>query len=379
MVGQIEAEGTCHDRPQELPPVHPRGQPKTGVTVHVLKEKVAPLQQGFYFVNASMTDDARFLWFYCAFPPSAEKTLGRIDFESGTVRHFPETGYNGASPWIDVKTGDAYWASRESIWRIAPTGNEPAECVNSLPADIVRARTVSRLATHLTRSADGKEFLVDSAFNLQWLLGTLPVDGGDYQLWHRFDRNYNHAQFSPTDPDLALFAEENHPDPITGLIFPIVDRMWLIRRGEAPRPLLPTPTRVTHEWWDRGGKHAWCVWDKEAWRTNIETQEVEKIAWPAHCWHAHDSADGNYIVGDSNERFFRGCPSTVTFLNRRTGRNVHIIDNPGMTGVAGTQYHIDPHPRFCGPGDEYVVFTTTVRGEVDVAMVETTELIAATS
>ncbi len=105
--------------------------------------------------------------------------------------------------------------------------------------------------------------------------------------WQRFDRNYNHAQFSPTDPDLVLFAQENHPDPITGLTFPIVDRM-LANPPRQARPglrVFSSPIRLTHEWWDPGGDHVWCVWGNEAWRTNIATQEVEKIQWPSHCWH----------------------------------------------------------------------------------------------
>jgi hypothetical protein len=49
-----------------------------------------------------------------------------------------------------------------------------------------------------------------------------------------------------------------------------------------------------------------------------------------------------------------------------------------MSGVAGTQYHIDPHPRFCLV-DQYVVFTTTIRGEIDLVMANTADLIERTS
>ncbi len=35
------------------------------------------------------------------------------------------------------------------------------------------------------------------------------------------------------------------------------------------------------------------------------------------------------------------------------------------------------HPRFCY-NDQYVVFTTTVRGEIDVAIVPTAELVEKT-
>ena len=76
--------------------------------------------------------------------------------------------------------------------------------------DLIGSRSVHRIATHLTRSADGKEFFIDAEVGQQFIFGTLPADGsGDFEFWHRFDRNYNHAQFSPTDPDTVLFAQEN--------------------------------------------------------------------------------------------------------------------------------------------------------------------------
>ncbi|MBI5032182.1 MAG: hypothetical protein HZB51_16755 [Chloroflexi bacterium] len=350
-----------------------------GVPIYLLTHKVAPLQQNFYFVNNGMTDDGRFLWFYCAFPPSPIKTLGLLDLEAQTVRHFPETQFSGSSPWVDPVSGFVYWAAHESIWCRGPHESETVQCVNSLPEDVVRERTVYRMATHLTRSADGKEFFIDAALGLQWVFGTLPINGGDFQPWQRFDRNYNHAQFSPTDPNLVLFAEENHPDPITGLKFPIIDRMWLIERGKRARPVFSTPTRVTHEWWDEDGQHVWCVWGNQAWRTNIVTQEIEKIDWQQHCWHAHHSrsAHTQCLVSDSNERFYRGCPSGVHFLNRVTGKEIQIIRHPEMSNFTGARYHIDPHPRFCGQ-DRFVVFTTVIRGQVDLAIVKTSDLIERT-
>ncbi len=200
-----------------------------------------------------------------------------------------------------------------------------------------------------------------------------------YHFWHRFDRNFNHAQFSPTDPDLIVFAQENHPDQITGNTFRIEDRMWLMRRGEAPHPIFDTPTVVTHEWWDADGQHVWCIKGKQGtWRVDIETQEVEDLGWPVGAWHSHNHSSSKYIVGDSNERFYRGCPSRVQFLNRETGQSVRLVDNPERPDLVGARYHIDPHPRFAG-NDQYVVFSTTVCGEVDIAMIPTADLIERSS
>lgn len=351
--------------------------PETGLDIHILTTKVAPSQQGFYFVNDSLSADGRYLWLYCCFPPSGSGSYGRtlavVDAETDTIQHFPDTQFQHASPFVDPVTAEIYWTTGAAIWRRPPDPAAPAELVNCLPEDIVKGRTCTRLATHLSRSADGRSLFVDASLAPHHVFGTLPIDGGDFDFWHHFDRNYNHAQFSPTDPGLVLFAQENHTDPATGLVFRITDRMWTIRRGEQPRPLFPVPTVCTHEWWDRDGKHAWCVRGKETWRTDIATGEVEKIEWPVNCWHAHDSADGRYLICDSTEKFYRGCPSSVHFHDRQAGTFLKVIDNPGVDGIAGSNYHIDPHPRFCC-GDRFVVFTTTVRGQIDLAMIKTADL-----
>ena len=55
--------------------------------------------------------------------------------------------------------------------------------------------------------------------------------------------------------------------------------------------------------------------------------EVELIPFPRHCWHSHSSRDGRLIVGDSNNGFFRGCASTVHFMNRNTGKVIVLADS----------------------------------------------------
>ncbi|MAS32617.1 MAG: hypothetical protein CL610_01335 [Anaerolineaceae bacterium] len=361
----------------------PHTDPESDVTIYILSKKVAPVQEAFYFVNDSMSADGRYLWFYCAFPPSGTagqgRTLGLLDLETGDVRHFPETQFNHASPFVDPADGGIYWGMGDSLWQRGPQPGDCVELVGSIPSELIGNRHIERFATHLTRSADGKEFFVDAGFGLQVVFGSITIETGEYEFWHRFDRNHNHAQFSPTDPDLILFAQENHPDQVTGLRFRIEDRMWLMRRGEAPRPVFDEPTVVTHEWWDADGEHVWCIKGGQGtWRVNIHTQAIEDLDWPKGAWHSHNHSSGKYIVGDTNTKFYRGCPSTVNFLNRETGQRVRLADNPEMPGRVGANYHIDPHPRFVG-NEQLVAFTTTVRGEVDLAVVPTADLIARTS
>jgi hypothetical protein len=357
----------------------PVTHPESGVTIYVLKHRVAPVQQGFYFVNDSMSADGRYLWFYCAFPPAMHRTLAVIDFVDQTVRHFPETNASGA--YVDPDSGDVFWSEGPAIWRRGPRAEDVPVCVNQLPPEVVGGRHVAGLATHLTRSADGKEFFIDATVGLARIFGSLPLDGGPFQPWWRFDRLHNHAQFSPTDPNTVLFAQEFHTDIITGLRFPITNRLWLITRGSEPRPILREPRFVSHEWWDADGEHIWCVDvgnNNETWRVRIADGEVERFVFPRQCWHSHSSRDGRLIVGDSNNGFFRGCASTVHFMNRDTGKVIVLAEHAERTDYAGRHYHIDPHPRFCS-NDRYVVFTTTVRNEIDLAIVPVEDLIEATS
>ena len=176
---------------------------------------------------------------------------------------------------------------------------------------------------------------------------------------------------------MVLFAEENHTDLITGLRIPITNRLWTISCGEAPRPIFEDPKVCSHEWWDADGVHAWSVWGNDTWRSNVQTGELERIEWPVYCLHAHCSVDGRYLVCDSTERFYRGCATSVHFMDRQTGKTLKLIDHPAMDNFTGTNYHIDPHPLFCCD-DRFVVFTTTVRGRVDVAVVPTENLVGLT-
>ena len=357
----------------------PVTHPESGVTSYVLTRRVAPVQQGFYFVNDSMSADGRYLWFYCAFPPAMHRTLAVIDFVDQEVRHFPET--NAAGAYVDPATGDVFWCEGTTVWRRGPRAADAPVYVNQLPAAIVGGRDVPSLASHLTLSADGKAFFINAKVGLGYIFGSLPLDGGDFTPWWRFDRHHNHAQFSPTDPDTVLFAQEFHNDPITGLRLPITNRLWLMTRGQAPRPILREPRFVSHEWWDPDGEHVWCVDvgnNNETWRVRIADGEVERIVFPRQCWHSHSSRDGQLIVGDSNNGFFRGCASTVHFMNRTTGKVIVLAEHGERTDYVGRHYHIDPHPRFCA-NDQYVIFTTAFDNAVALALIPVAHLLQATT
>ncbi len=352
-------------------------EPATGITSYVLSRRVAPVQQSFYFTNTSFSADGRYLWFYCAHPPSG-RMLGVADLVKETVVWFPDTVFRDASPYIDAVTGDAYWCWDYSVYCRSPDPDAAVKHINSVPESIHRNRLGKRLSTHLTISANRREFLIDAHLGREWCIGSLPLNGGAFQVWQTLDRCYNHAQFSPMDPDLALVAQDWWLDVVTGENHPYENRIWLLRRGEKIRPVLSGASSISHEWWDPDGKHIWYV-DYHNGTEKVDTLSgrITRV-WPNGTCHSHSSANGQYLVGDIGPYSWMKTGCRVAFFNVATRKEVDIVSNLPLPLYPRSAYHIDPHPQFC-LNDDLVAYTTTVMGKVDVALVRTKDLILASS
>jgi len=360
----------------------PWSDPISGITSHILKQKVAPIQQSFYFMNQSFSADGRYLWFYAAHPPagSAEigRTLGVADLHQEKVIWCPETQFRDASPFVDKDSGAVYWCWGYSVFRREPLADAGAVLVNSIPEEVHKHRYGKRLATHLTLSANGKEFFIDAHLGDEWCAGSLPLDGSDFVIWQTFDRCYNHAQFSPVDPDLALIAQDWWIDVATGQRSNYENRIWLIERGKASRPVFETAKSIAHEWWDVDGEHIWYV-DYKRGTEKVSLVDFERIAvWPNGTCHSHSSRCGQFVVGDIGTYSWKHTGCRVAFYNVETGKEVDIVSNLPVPALPRGSYHLDPHPQFC-LSDSQIVYTTTVRGSIDIALVNVRDLIDATS
>lgn len=382
-----------------------RIDPASGMPYYVLSTRVAPVQQGFYFVNSGLSGDGRYFWFYCAFPPSPAHCLGVVDLKTDEIHVFPDTFATDATFMIDPLTGNAWWGTAQGYFTRTPHPEDKPVRIAPIPQEAKQGRFFGS-GTHLTFSPDRSEIFVDIQFGDRATLGSIEVATGKYTEWFHTPVGvpYNHAQFNPIDKNLVLCAHEYHTDIFTGVTTPPPKN----ERGEYPR--LHTITRdgvdtmypplvknASHEWWSADGKKIYYEDGHRVLRKNLETgaheiavdcdrfQDPTKLS--ATVWHAHCTADERYFTADASyftengPAWWRGCPSKVAFYNTVTDRSVDIVTLnppvPDWTPARPCPYHIDPHPRFV-LDDNWITFTTTVDGRVDVAIAPVTPLIEAT-
>ncbi|EIQ02109.1 hypothetical protein OpiT1DRAFT_00689 [Opitutaceae bacterium TAV1] len=406
-----------------------RTDPKTGVNIYLLAasegQRAAPVQQSFYYVNQSMACDSRYHWFYCAYPPSGSahggRTLAVADFVESRIHHFPETQFLEASPFVDPETGWVFWGNSAGIWTRGPNPHDPSHdtrLVSHFVADFIANRPVSSVATHLTRSPDGKAFVVDARIGDTWYLGLVPLGGGPLDVW--FEKtgmfNHNHAQANPTDARLILYANDHYVERREGQTKWIPrrfgNRMWLARRGDAgpfpvhsqsiatepgERVLFGNPDRRSrhcHEWWSADGKHIWYIHNNRG-VERVALADVlagaesrppanprTELVWPHPLLaHAHSNHDDTALVLDSPLTDDWGVAGGwhVQFVNLATRKIMDIVSSQPSPISADSRYHVHPHPQFC-VGDELICFTTTVRdGRPDVAFASVGDLLRMTS
>jgi hypothetical protein len=377
--------------PETSPLFTPSVHPATGVTSYVLTRRAAPVQQAFYYTHPAFSSDGRHLWLGCGFPPPggrhATQVLGVVDFETDELRVFPETQMSSSRAWLHP-SGDMYWGNNYDIWKRGPLATDIPVRVGTLPADLVKGLRLLFLATHPTFSADGRFLNLDARLLAHdgtpvSLIGDLRLADGEFRLWQRTDGfNYDHALFSSKDPDLQMFAHEFWSDgerlgrPFDGAL--PYHRIWLIRRGEKPEPLLRQPVSHSgHEWWDASGDYIWYLhYGIGVKKVSLATRE-ETLVWPGNLSHAHSSRCGRYLVAD---RMDHPSPAdcNVFFRDTVTGKQVEIVNRGPLAGHLTQTTHLHPHPHFC-LHDRYICYTTIIHDRVDVALVPVADLIARTA
>lgn len=361
--------------------------PRSGIESLILTERQAPVQQTFYYTSPSATEDGRFLWLGCGYPPPGGKhstqVLAVVDFERDEMRVYPETQFPSSRPLLDTTSGEVYWCNELDVWKRGPHAGDKAVRVNTFPKELAKGK-IHRLATHPTFSADRQSINIDALFiqadgSLVCYLGEMPLDGSPFRLWQRYEnRHYDHAMFSPVEPDVQLFAHEFWVDHAHEPFEPLrkYHRMWVIRRGEKARPVLNEPVSHSgHEWWDPDGKHVYYLHYGVGIKKVNLASGGEILIWPGRLSHGHSDVSGHYLVADLMADPVV-CDCHVEFCDTLTGKTVEIVNRPPLAPDLTQCTHLHPHPQFL-PGDRYICHTTTIEDRVDLALVPVEQLIAA--
>lgn len=362
--------------------------PVSGVPYYVLNTRHTVYQQGFYFVNNSMSRDGRYLWFYAVPNPvysDMHRNLGYVDFLTDEVVICYDALFDSVTPYVDPDTGDVYYTRDKSIYVREPRKDALARwlCTVNIPGYIFT------LATHLTRTSDKNHFFLDVRRDeFGSIQGIVDVRTGKFTEWTRTEHNMNHGQINPKDDSVALCAYDSWSRYTNGekVRIPrtedgIYQRLWTVTADGTSTMHPARDNYATHEWWSADGKKIYYVNDLGIQRLDLTNGEHICIheCFP---WHAHTTADEKYYVFDEkvldryDGQWFRGCPARVRFYNKETDKEITVVTEMpenGYTPKKQNYYHIDPHPRFT-ENEKYVVFSTTELGGCDLAIADVEEL-----
>lgn len=359
---------------------------ESGVEYYVLKERVCTYQQGFYFVNNSMTVDGHYLWFYATVNPvfagvQRGRMLAYVDFLEDEVVICHDAPFDDASPYVDAESGEVYFTYGKGIYKRSPGKNNFAVKLCDVPIE----GYVRQLATHLTRLSDKNCFFLDiQRDNFGSIQGVINVENGVFTEWARTEFVTNHGQINPKNDRLALCAYDYWRDLADGKQYVIpkdesgsYQRLWTVAADGTRKCYPPMHNHASHEFWSANGERFYyCSNPHGIYGVDLASGKDVVILENVDPWHAHASKDEKYFVYDQTSlarfggKWFRGCPASVSFLNRESGKSIKIVSEMPENGHSPqnqNDYHIDPHPRFT-ENEKYVVFSTSELGGCDLAI-----------
>jgi len=366
--------------PEKHPYFEKYVDPQTRVVSYILKERVAEVQMNLYFTEQGVTDDGKYLWFRCMYPPATYTHLAvmSLDCDNPFIRSFPHVQMI-EQPCVIPGTHDLLTAIENKVYRVDTEGNMTK--VIEVGEDIIRNRRILQLSTHLSINSEGELVLLDMSVGNKTYIATGNLKTGDVKLIHKFVRYYDHAQFSPHDPKLFLIDEDWEIDPITGERFDVDVRMWLMDTDATKlEPLLPgnwfkhNNSIICHDFWSADGYICWPDLVDNVYEYNLQTKEVN-LVWNHTICHCH-TLDRMYWVGDDTPYGWENKPCRVVFFDRQSGKEIDIFSNmPHPPCRLENGYHMDPHPAFTRDG-KFITSMTTVRdGKVDFAITPVEPLI----
>ena len=350
--------------------------PESGVKSYILTKKVARVHQHFYFSECSLTDDGKYLWIRCLNPPAnfVHLAVVSMDPDNPFVRSFPGAGTSRGSQYsIFPGTHDAIFADDSSVYRITVEGEITK--LFSLDPEFVNHRYVERMFTHASVSCDKKKIALDMQISETWYIGYGDLETGKVTILDTSGRCYNHAQFSPKDPNLFLLDQDWWRDGKSGEYMGIKNRMWLVdtwgTRFEALYPgawYYYSGFAPAHDFWAKDGTLCWSDYAFGSYECNLETRKAIHV-WQRPICHSHTTYDRKYWCGDQTPYFWKNSPCKILFYDREENKEIDIFSGLKYPIVdRGGVYHLDPHPSFT-KDDKYIISTvTTADGEVTLAI-----------
>lgn len=346
--------------------------PESGVVSYKLKDNLlAPNQQSVYFVNKSMTDDGRFLFFWTAdderLKENRKDGMNRrnalVDFKEDKVF---DLGMKCGIDYLDVRTDKLYYINTEGVFVRELLVDPLAEIkLCDIPEGLKAEGPVTHFYTHLTLNHDRTKFFIDTRVNGtdRWIQGVIDITNGTWEKWNETDFVINHGQIHPVRDDISLCAHETSwYDAAGGFhriqnVNGIYPRLQLIEPGNRRTMVPPLDGYATHERWDEQGNGFYWCGKKAVTYCDLKTMEQYVIAPFGD--HAMLSDDGKYVVSDYRiGPFFRGADWTTLLWSRDRGRLTYLASTmPGLaTPENQSVLHPDPHPQFvCN--DRYAVWT----------------------
>ncbi len=349
--------------------------PQTGAVSYILKERVAPIQQTFYFTNPGFSPDGEYLWFTACFPPCPRRFTAYVTLnpDKPVIKWFPQ-GEWSSIPMVARDSSGIYFMSRQHLCFMDPDGK--VKIIGSIPDDYIRKRFLFRSATHLSLSADGEWFLLDGQAGNVFFVALMHARTGEFKLLNEFPYNHNHALFSPVDPKLFLYPTDWTYDPITGKRWEMIFRLWLMDTDQTVyRHLCPDlwehhSSLSGHEWWSKDGMVCFVEYHKGVYEVDPATGERTHV-WKRPVCHAYCNSDRTLVRFDQTPYCWGpDNPLQVLLFNRATGQEKCIVSAmppPPDPAFNYSTYHTDPHPHF-SPDDTMIGYMTTVRGMIDVAV-----------
>jgi len=230
------------------------------------------------------------------------------------------------------------------------------------------------MSTHLSINATGELVILDMRISDKTYIATGNLRTGEVKHLHKFNRNYDHAMFSPIDPELFLIDQDWEIDFHSGERFDIDQRMWLMDiNGTRLEPVLPgnwfrhNNSIICHDFWSQDGYICWPDLLDTVCEHNLQTRETTAVWNHAMC-HCH-TLDRRFWVGDDSPYEWDKRPCRIVFFDRASGKEIDIFSAmPSRKFKPGYVYHMDPHPAFTRDGKYITSMVTVNNGEIDVAI-----------